>query len=142
MKIQREETEEPRCVTVRVLSAVRAKRALRAADVPTQTLTRPAPLRADGEQVLRALGEPVRWEIVQLLAREQLCVCHLTEELDVGQPLVSHHLKVLRDAGLVEGERYRYWTYYRLVPGAFGEIASLLGGLPTTAGQRERRPCD
>jgi ArsR family transcriptional regulator len=110
--------------------------------MPTQTLTQSASSRTDGEHVLRALGEPVRWEIVQLLAREQLCVCHLTEELDVGQPLVSHHLKVLREAGLIEGERFRYWTYYRLVPGTFGEIASLLGGLPTAAGQRERRPCD
>jgi ArsR family transcriptional regulator, arsenate/arsenite/antimonite-responsive transcriptional repressor len=67
---------------------------------------------------------------------------HLTEELGVGQPLVSHHLKVLREAGLVEGERFRYWTYYRLVPGAFGEIANLLRGLPTAAGQRDRRACD
>jgi ArsR family transcriptional regulator len=111
--------------------------------VPPQTLTRSAPPRADrGEQVLRALAEPLRWQIVQLLASEQLCVCHLTEELVVGQPLVSHHLKVLREAGLVEGERFRYWTYYRLVPDAFDEIASLLRGLPTSAGQRERRPCD
>jgi ArsR family transcriptional regulator, arsenate/arsenite/antimonite-responsive transcriptional repressor len=110
--------------------------------VPTQTLTRsPAPDADHGDQVLRALADPLRWHIVQLLAREQLCVCHLTEELEVGQPLVSHHLKVLREAGLVEGERFRYWTYYRLVPDAFGEIASLLKALPTAAGQRERRPC-
>jgi ArsR family transcriptional regulator len=129
-------------VIVRVLSAARAKRVPRTADVTTQTLTRSSTSQDDrDDQVLRALGEPVRWQIVQLLAREQLCVCHLTEELDVGQPLVSHHLKVLRQAGLVEGERFRYWTYYRLVPTAFGEIAGLLRGLPTAAGQRERRPC-
>jgi ArsR family transcriptional regulator len=125
-----------------VLSAAPAKPAARAADVPTQTLTRPHTSDADrADQVLRALGEPLRWQMVQLLGREQLCVCHLTEELEVGQPLVSHHLKVLRDAGLVEGERFRYWTYYRLVPDAFGEIAALLRELPTAAGQRERRPC-
>jgi ArsR family transcriptional regulator, arsenate/arsenite/antimonite-responsive transcriptional repressor len=129
-------------VIARALSAVRAKRAARTADVPTQTLTRPSIPDADhGDQVLRALADPLRWQIVQLLATEQLCVCHLTEELEVGQPLVSHHLKVLREAGLVDGERFRYWTYYRLVPDAFGEIASLLEGLPTAAGQRERRPC-
>jgi ArsR family transcriptional regulator len=129
-------------VIVRVLSAARAKRVPRTADVTTQTLTRSSTSQDDrDDQVLRALGEPVRWQIVQLLAREQLCVCHLTEELDVGQPLVSHHLKVLRQAGLVEGERFRYWTYYRLVPTAFGEIADLLRGVPTAAGQRERRPC-
>jgi ArsR family transcriptional regulator, arsenate/arsenite/antimonite-responsive transcriptional repressor len=110
--------------------------------VPTPTLTRSATEGVDrGDHALRALGDPVRWQIVRLLATEQLCVCHLTEELEVGQPLVSHHLKVLREAGLIEGERFRYWTYYRLVPGAFGEIANLLRGLPTAAGQRERRPC-
>jgi ArsR family transcriptional regulator, arsenate/arsenite/antimonite-responsive transcriptional repressor len=110
--------------------------------MPTPTLTRSAPSHVDGDQVLRALADPLRWQIVQLFAGEQLCVCHLTEELGVSQPLVSHHLKVLREAGLVEGERFRYWTYYRLVPGAFGEIANLLRGLPTAAGQRDRRACD
>jgi ArsR family transcriptional regulator len=96
---------------------------------------------ARGSDQLRALADPLRWRIVELLADEQLCVCHLTEELGVRQPLVSHHVKVLRDAGLVEGERFRYWTYYRLRPGAFREIANLLKGLPTPVGQRERRPC-
>jgi ArsR family transcriptional regulator, arsenate/arsenite/antimonite-responsive transcriptional repressor len=109
--------------------------------MPTQTLSRSAPADVDGDQVLRALGEPLRWRIVQLLVSEQLCACHLTEELDVAQPLVSHHLRVLREVGLIEGERFRYWTYYRLVPAAFDDVASLLGNLPTAAGQRERRPC-
>jgi ArsR family transcriptional regulator len=110
--------------------------------MPIETLRRPASSDAGrGNEVLRALAEPLRWQIVELLAREQLCVCHLTEELDAAQPLVSHHLKVLREAGLVEGERFRYWTYYRLVPAAFGEIASLLKVLPTAAGHRARRPC-
>ena len=56
--------------------------------------------RAD--ELLKALAEPLRWRIVELLAGEELCVCHLVEALDVPQPLVSHHLRVLRDAGLVE----------------------------------------
>lgn len=106
-----------------------------------QTLTRSASPHADVDQALRALGEPLRWQIVQLLAKEQLCACHLTEELEIGQPLVSHHLKVLREAGLIEGERFRYWTYYRLVPGAFGDLANLLEALPPAAGHSERRPC-
>jgi ArsR family transcriptional regulator len=78
---------------------------------------------------------------VELLEHEELCVCHLVEELDVAQPLVSHHLKVLRDAGLVEGERWRYWTYYRLVPGAMAELAAHLRGAAAAAPARERRPC-
>jgi len=105
-----------------------------------RTLTR-APRSNREDEQLRALGEPLRWQIVQLLAREQLCVCHLTEDLGVGQPLVSHHLKVLRAAGLVDSERFRYWTYYRLVPDAFRSIARVLRTLPTAAGQRSRRPC-
>jgi ArsR family transcriptional regulator len=91
---------------------------------------------------LRALADPLRWQIVQLLAEEQLCVCHLTEELGVAQPLVSHHLKALRDAGFVEGERFRYWTYYRLRPTALAEVAGRLGALADApAGAQARRPC-
>jgi ArsR family transcriptional regulator, arsenate/arsenite/antimonite-responsive transcriptional repressor len=93
--------------------------------------------------VLRALADPLRWEIVQRLAGEQLCVCHLTEDLEVAQPLVSHHLKVLRDAGIVEGERFRYWTYYRLRSEALHLIAERLDGLAADAPRADgtRRPC-
>ena len=92
---------------------------------------------------VKALGEPLRWRIIELLAVEELCVCHLVEELDVPQPLVSHHLKVLRDAGLVESSRFRYWTYYRLLPEALAPLASTLTSIADTApasGDR-RRPC-
>jgi ArsR family transcriptional regulator, arsenate/arsenite/antimonite-responsive transcriptional repressor len=78
-------------------------------------------------ELARALGDPLRWRIVELLATEQLCVAHLAEELDTAQPLVSHHLKVLRAAGLVDTDRYRYWTYYRLRPGALVRLAATLG---------------
>jgi arsenate reductase len=78
-------------------------------------------------ELARALGDPLRWRIVELLASEQLCVAHLAEELETAQPLVSHHLKVLREAGLIEPDRYRYWTYYRLRPGALVRLAATLG---------------
>jgi arsenate reductase (thioredoxin) len=78
-------------------------------------------------ELARALGDPLRWRIAELLASEQLCVAHLADELDAAQPLVSHHLKVLRQAGLVETDRYRYWTYYRLRPGALVRLAATLG---------------
>ena len=93
--------------------------------------------------VLKALAEPVRWQIVELLADEELCVCHLVELLDVPQPLVSHHLRALRDAGLVESARYRYWTYYRLRPEALAPLAGQLARFADAAppaGER-RRPC-
>ena len=81
----------------------------------------------------RALGDPLRWRIVELLATEQLCVAHLAEDLGTAQPLVSHHLKVLREAGLIEPDRYRYWTYYRLRPGALVRLAASLGVLARSA---------
>ena len=92
---------------------------------------------------LPALAEPLRCRIVQLLANEELCVCHLVDELDVSQSLVSHHLKVLRDAGLVACERWSYWTYYRLLPDAVHSLATGLTELAEAATERgaERRPC-
>lgn len=93
---------------------------------------------------IKALAEPVRWRIVELLAAEELCVCHLVDELDIPQPLVSHHLKVLRDAGLVESERFRYWTYYRLrtepIARAGRDLAGIAERAPGRGGER-RRPC-
>lgn len=93
--------------------------------------------------VLKALAEPRRWQIVELLACEELCVCHLAEELDLAQPLVSHHLKVLRDAGLVETEKHRQWTYYRLRPGALDALGERIGAITSCCpgpGERQR-PC-
>lgn len=92
---------------------------------------------------LRAVADPMRWRILELLAGEELCVCHLVETLNAGQPLVSHHLKVLRDAGLVTTERYRYWTYYRLHPDALDRLGRELVHLAETAPPigEARRPC-
>jgi ArsR family transcriptional regulator, arsenate/arsenite/antimonite-responsive transcriptional repressor len=90
---------------------------------------------------LRAIADPVRWRIVEALAEEDLCVCHLVEDLGMAQPLVSHHLRVLRDAGLVESERWRYWTYYRLVPGALAAAAARLDAIARDVPLRPRRPC-
>lgn len=91
----------------------------------------------------KTLAEPLRWRIVQLLAREELCVCHLVEALGVAQPLVSHHLRVLRDADLVESSRYRYWTYYRLRPDPVARAGRMLTELAdaASAGGDRRRPC-
>jgi arsenate reductase len=92
--------------------------------VPTASTTT---VEALPVELARALGDPLRWRIVELLSTEQLCVAHLAEELGAAQPLVSHHLKVLRQAGLIEPDRYRYWTYYRLRPGALVRLAATLG---------------
>lgn len=94
-------------------------------------------------EVLRAAGEPVRWRILELLADEELCVCHLVEGLGLAQPLVSHHLKALRNAGLVETERFKQWTYYRLVPERLAVAGEELTARARSARRaaRNRRPC-
>ena len=94
-------------------------------------------------EVLKVLAEPLRWRIVELLAAEELCVCHLVDELGVAQPLVSHHLRILRDARLVETEKWRYWTYYRLRPERLEALAATLRVSAATTGEagRARRPC-
>jgi ArsR family transcriptional regulator, arsenate/arsenite/antimonite-responsive transcriptional repressor len=93
--------------------------------------------------ILKTLAEPLRWQIVELLAEEELCVCHLVEMLDVAQPLVSHHLRILRDADLVETSKHRYWTYYRLRPNALAALGKQLSALAKAAppAGRRRRPC-
>ncbi|MDR7518308.1 MAG: metalloregulator ArsR/SmtB family transcription factor [Armatimonadota bacterium] len=64
---------------------------------------------------LTALADPTRLTIVELLARhESLCVCEIQQAFDLSQPTVSHHLKILRDAGLVDVERRGTWAYYSL----------------------------
>lgn len=81
---------------------------------------------ADG---FRALADPTRVAIVNRLAAAgdgEICVCDLTEAFDLGQPTISHHLKVLRAAGLVAAERRGKWAYYRLVPDALERLGAAL----------------
>jgi ArsR family transcriptional regulator len=77
----------------------------------------------------KALADPARVAIVNRLASGEACVCQFTEPLGLSQPTVSHHLKILREAGLVEqASRRGTWTYYRLVPDAVDELAFALNG--------------
>jgi ArsR family transcriptional regulator len=79
--------------------------------------------------VFKALGDPVRLRLVSLIgARDggEVCVCDLTSAFDLSQPTISHHLKVLREAGLIDSERRGTWVYYRLVPAALERMAGLL----------------
>lgn len=90
---------------------------------------------------LKVLGEPTRLEIVRRLAVEDLCTCHLVEDLQVAQPLVSHHLRVLRQAGLVRAEPAGPFTYYVLERPVLAELGGLLGELADEPRQPRRRPC-
>src|SRR4051794_39106247 len=86
---------------------------------------------ADAEALaarFKALADPTRVSIVnRLSAADEVCVCDLTATFDLAQPTISHHLKVLRDAGLVTATRRGTWMYYRLVPTAVDELRSALG---------------
>jgi|SRR5687767_10453803 ArsR family transcriptional regulator, arsenate/arsenite/antimonite-responsive transcriptional repressor len=74
--------------------------------------------------VARALSDPIRVQLVDVLRRHagKVCVCELTPLFDVSQPTVSHHLKVLRDAGLVDVERRGLWAYYYVIPDNLKEL--------------------
>src|ERR1700748_986218 len=76
----------------------------------------------------KALGDPTRVAIVnRLTTAESVCVCDLTAAFDLSQPTISHHLKVLRDAGLVDAERRGTWAYYRLLPDAIDALRDVFG---------------
>jgi ArsR family transcriptional regulator len=76
----------------------------------------------------KALADPTRVAIVnQLSAADEVCVCNLTETFDLSQPTISHHLKILREAGLVESSRRGTWAYYRVVPEAIDALRGALG---------------
>ena len=77
----------------------------------------------------KALADPTRVAIINSLsAADEVCVCHLTDAFDLSQPTISHHLKILREAGLVESTRRGTWAYYRLVPEALDALRGALGG--------------
>ena len=80
-------------------------------------------------QVFKALGDPVRLRLVSLIGAHQggeVCVCELTDAFDLTQPTISHHLKVLREAGIITSERRGTWVYYQLRPAALERMAALL----------------
>ncbi len=81
-------------------------------------------------RMFKALGDPVRLRLLSLVANGpsgEACVCDLTAPFELSQPTISHHLRVLREAGLLDCERRGTWVYYRIVPAALAQLAALLG---------------
>jgi ArsR family transcriptional regulator, arsenate/arsenite/antimonite-responsive transcriptional repressor len=78
--------------------------------------------------VAKALGDPVRLQLVDVLRKHagKVCVCELVPLFDIAQPTLSHHLKKLRDAGIVDSERQGLWAYYYVVPDTMKELSTWL----------------
>jgi len=91
------------------------------------------PLTAEEAEVLsrrfKALGDPVRLRLLSLIASHEgggACVCELTAGFDLSGPTISHHLRVLREAGLIDGQRRGTWIYYRVLPEALRMLSQAL----------------
>lgn len=81
--------------------------------------------------LLKAVADPTRLRLLSLVAageNGESCVCDLTEPLGLGQPTVSHHLKILVDAGILSREKRGNWAYFSLVPGSLDAVAAVLTG--------------
>jgi len=78
--------------------------------------------------IAKALGDPIRVQLVDVLRKHAgtVCVCELVPLFDLSQPTVSHHLKVLREAGIVDSERKGLWAYYYVIPSALEELGAWL----------------
>jgi ArsR family transcriptional regulator len=79
--------------------------------------------------MFKALGDPVRLRLVSLIAGHpggEACVCEISATFDVSQPTISHHLKALRKAGLLDCERRGTWVYYWVIPAVFQQLSSVL----------------
>ncbi len=93
--------------------------------------------------MFKALGDPIRLRLLSMIASSggEVCVCDLTGAFDVTGPTISHHLRVLRECGLIDCERRATWVYYWVQPGVLGRLADVLVTAPATgtvqpAGQR------
>ena len=84
------------------------------------------------------LADPLRLQIVDALAREQLCTCHLIEITGAKQTTISHHLRILREAGVVVGEAQGRFTWYHLTPGAFAAALRLMHAIADRDGTSPR----
>lgn len=84
-------------------------------------------------QMFKALGDPVRLRLLSMIASRaggEVCVCELTPAFDLSKPTISHHLKLLRQAGLIDCERRGTWVYYRLVPEMADRLTGVLSPFP------------
>jgi ArsR family transcriptional regulator, arsenate/arsenite/antimonite-responsive transcriptional repressor len=89
----------------------------------------PAAEAAELAQAFKAIGDPVRLQLLSMIASHaggEVCVCDLTPAFDLTGPTISHHLRVLREAGLIDHERRGTWVYYWAVPAKLASLSQLL----------------
>src|SRR5512147_2075447 len=96
---------------------------------PISTAPIDATAAADLSAAFKALGDPIRLQLMSMIASApggEVCVCDLTPAFTISGTTISHHLKVLREAGLVDAERRASWVYYRARPVLMGQLSALL----------------
>jgi ArsR family transcriptional regulator, arsenate/arsenite/antimonite-responsive transcriptional repressor len=89
-------------------------------------------IQHQARQLLKALADPIRLQVIEALGGGERCVCELTEELGLAQSKLSFHLKVLREAGLLADRQSGRWVYYRLQPEALERLRGWLAQLATS----------
>ena len=118
----------------------RAKPSGCCAPVSIRRLSKPESTRLVG--LAKALSDPNRVEILRVLAAQDgpVCACDIVDSLDLSQPTVSHHLKTLKDAGLLESEKRGLWMFYSLRPDAGEQLGRLSGLVSTGAAASKSHP--
>jgi ArsR family transcriptional regulator, arsenate/arsenite/antimonite-responsive transcriptional repressor len=93
-------------------------------------------------QIFKALGDETRIKIIEMLIGRELCVCDILDAFNKSQPVISHHLRTLKQAGLVNDTRDGKWVYYSLNPAAFKSIDILMERIKPDLDKKERfRAC-
>ena len=96
----------------------------------------------DLAQIFKALGDETRLRIVEMLRGKELCVCDILEAFDKTQPVISHHLKILKQAGLVTDSRDGKWIYYSLTPETYKHIGNFMSRIKSNLSTKDRqKPC-
>ncbi|PSR17803.1 ArsR family transcriptional regulator [filamentous cyanobacterium CCP3] len=89
----------------------------------------------------KALADPLRLEVIELLRSQEMCVCDLCDRMAIAQSKLSFHLKTLREAGLISARQDGRWIYYSLNPAEFGDLENYLSVLRQLRPQRPANPC-
>ena len=122
-------SRQPGQRTLQLIPAARSQAVAEACAIPLVREPIGESVAAGLARVFKALGDPVRLRLVSLIGAHQggeVCVCDLTTAFDLTQPTISHHLKVLREAGIITSERRGTWVYYRLEPAVLDRMGALL----------------